>query len=273
MRILLTNDDGISAAGPAGARRALRELDGRRGRRDRPRLEPQCDRAQHHHPLAAEGRGGRVRRRRPRLRDRRHAGRLRALRRPRPARRSPGPDRLRDQPRRQPRRRHHLLRARSPRRSRGSCSGSRRSPSPSSRPAAAWATFGGRFDFTVAAAFTAALVARLTSVRCPRPPWSTSTARRRAARGRGHPARQADLRRRAEARRGDRRDGRKRYEIYGFAARPTRSEGHRPARGRRRADLDHPDPLRPHRPRRPRAPARAGALERDAGGRAVPPTA
>ena len=54
----------------------------------------------------------RLRRRRDRLRDRRHAGRLRALRRPRPDRRTPGPDRLRDQPRLQPRRRHHLLRDR-----------------------------------------------------------------------------------------------------------------------------------------------------------------
>ena len=44
-----------------------------------------------------------------RLRDRRHAGRLRPLRRPRPARRQARPDRLRDQPRLQPRRRRHLL--------------------------------------------------------------------------------------------------------------------------------------------------------------------
>ena len=63
---------------------------GDRGPRDRPRLEPQRHRAQHHHPLAADGRGGRLRRRLQRLRHRRHPGRLRPLRRPRPARaRSP----------------------------------------------------------------------------------------------------------------------------------------------------------------------------------------
>ena len=48
------------------------------------------------------------------------------------------PDRLRHQPRLQPRRRHHLLRARSRRRSRGSCSACRGSPSPSSRSRARW---------------------------------------------------------------------------------------------------------------------------------------
>ena len=50
-----------------------------------------------------------VRRRPPRLRDRRHAGRLRSLRRPRSARRASRPDRLGHQPRLQPRRRRHLL--------------------------------------------------------------------------------------------------------------------------------------------------------------------
>ena len=64
VRILLTNDDGISAPGLQAARRALREIDGVERRRDRARLEPQRHRAQHHHPLAADRRGGRVRRRR-----------------------------------------------------------------------------------------------------------------------------------------------------------------------------------------------------------------
>ena len=74
-----------------------------------PDTQPQRHRPQHHHPLAAERRGGRLRRRPQRLRHRRHPGRLRPLRRAGPARRPPRPDRLRDQPRRQPRRRHHLL--------------------------------------------------------------------------------------------------------------------------------------------------------------------
>ena len=55
-------------------------------------------------------RGGRLRRRHGRLRHRRHAGRLRALRRARAGRGLPGrADRLRHQPRLQPRRRHLLL--------------------------------------------------------------------------------------------------------------------------------------------------------------------
>ena len=74
--------------GPA-RRCAARCADRRdRGPRDRARLQPQRHRAQHHHPLAALGRGGRLRRRHARLRHRRHAGRLRPLRRPRPARAS-----------------------------------------------------------------------------------------------------------------------------------------------------------------------------------------
>ena len=68
------------------------------------------DRAVDHHPAADLGRGGRLRRRHGRLRDRRHAGRLRPLRAARPDRRLRGrPRRVRHQPRLQPRRRHHLL--------------------------------------------------------------------------------------------------------------------------------------------------------------------
>ena len=61
MRVLLTNDDGIGAKGLQALRRALVELPERRGQRDRARLQPQRDRAQHHDALAALGRGGRLR--------------------------------------------------------------------------------------------------------------------------------------------------------------------------------------------------------------------
>ena len=109
MRVLITNDDGIQATGLHALRDALRGIAGARGPRDRPGLEPQRDRAQHHDALAALGRGDPLRRRLERLRHRRNAGRLRPLRRARPARRAARADRLRDQPRLQPRRRHHLL--------------------------------------------------------------------------------------------------------------------------------------------------------------------
>ena len=179
MRLLLTNDDGIGAEGLHAARRALRELDGVEVARDRARLEPQRDRAQHHHPLAAHRRGGRVRRRRPRLRHRRHAGRLRPLRRPRPAGGPAGPDRLGDQPRRQPRRRHHLLGhgRRGVRGDRPRDPGGRRSRSSPRR--GRWTSATGRsFDFAVAAAFTRRPGRRcLPASRCPQGRWSTSTAR------------------------------------------------------------------------------------------------
>ena len=100
-------------------------------------IAPDGNRSRHrpldHDPPAALGRGGRLRRRQRRLRHRRHAGGLRALRHARAGRRLRArPRRLRDQPRLQPRRRHHLLRHRG-RRARGDrprrC---RRSPSRSS---------------------------------------------------------------------------------------------------------------------------------------------
>ena len=90
-------------------RRALLEVPGRRAGRDRSGLQPQRHRAQHHHPHAAVGRRDRAGGRHHGLRHRRHAGRLRALRRPRPDRVQARADRVRHQPRLQPRRRHHLL--------------------------------------------------------------------------------------------------------------------------------------------------------------------
>ena len=76
-----------------------------------PDAQPVGHRALDHHAAAAVGRGGAVRRRHGGLRHRRHAGRLRPPRLARADRRLHGrPDRLRHQPRLEPRRRHHLLR-------------------------------------------------------------------------------------------------------------------------------------------------------------------
>ena len=125
--------------GPAGAAPRAARGRRRRARRHRAGLQPLGDRPRDHHPAPAVGPGGRLRRRHRRLRDRRHAGRLRALRHARADRGLRGrPDRLRHQPRLQPRRRHHLLRHRR-RRARGRrARAARRSPSRSSRSRARW---------------------------------------------------------------------------------------------------------------------------------------
>ena len=236
-------------AGPAaGAARARR----RRRARDRPAHEPQRHRAEHHDPVADLGRGDRVRRRQHRLRDRGHPGRLRALRRSRPAGRSPGPDRLRRQPRLEPRRRHHLL-------------GHRRGGVRGHRPRTAG-------DRGVAAGRRRRHGLRGARVRLHglgehRPRGRPQADRRSAAdrhaaehqlpgrgaaRDRGRPARQAPLRRRAAAGRTRRgrpaalQDLRLRALLRGRA-------GHRPRRGRAREGGDHADPLRPHRSRGPGA--------------------
>ena len=65
---------------------------------------------------------------------------------------------------------------------------------------------------------------------------------------RGHAAGQADLPRRARARHEDAGDGRRRYWIYGDDPGYARGAGHRPRRGRGRADRGHAGPLRPDRP-------------------------
>ena len=179
-----------------------------------------------------------------------------------PARRPARPDRLRDQPRRQPRRRHHLLGHGRRGASRGSSSASRRSPSPSSPRAAAWATS--------AAASTSASPppsrpswsrrltgepmpeATLINVNCPAgEPKGIEVTKlgkriyndelKLVGEDDGRPPPLRDLRLEAGLR-GDR--------------------GHRPLRGRQRADLGHADPLRPHRPRRPRDACGAGASRR-----------
>ena len=79
MRVLLTNDDGIEAAGLQALRRALLRVPSVRAGRDRPRRQPLGDGALDHHPAAAVGAGGRLRGRDRRLRHRRDAGGLRRL--------------------------------------------------------------------------------------------------------------------------------------------------------------------------------------------------
>ena len=268
LRVLLTNDDGIEAEGLQALRRALLEVDGRRARGHRAGLQPLGHRALDHHPAAAVGRGGRLRRRHRRLRDRRHAGRLRALRRARADRRlHRRPDRLRHQPRLQPRRRHHLLghgrrraRGRHPRHP-------RRSRSPSSPTAR-------EMDFRLGDA----LRLRRAPPRSPRGWWRRSTTCRcpqgtllnvnvpgRRDRGRrGRAARQAHLPRRALA---GRRGVAAASSTASTATRPSTTTRTAPTSPRSRPGRDrgHAAALRPHRPPRdrdaaglrPRAAARA----------------
>ena len=144
LRVLLTNDDGIDAEGLQALRRALVALDDIQLAVDRAGRQPLGDGALDHVPAPAVGGRGAVRRRHRRLRLRRHAGRLRAAGRARPDRGLRArPDRLGHQPRRQPRRRHHLL-GHGRRRAGGrSCSASRGSPSRSSPTGARWTSGSG----------------------------------------------------------------------------------------------------------------------------------
>ena len=110
LRVLLTNDDGIEADGLQALRRALLEVDDV----ELAVIAPDANQSATARSITTRRplwvRGGRLRRRHRRLRHRRHAGRLRALRLARAGRRlHRRPDRLRHQPRLQPRRRHHLL--------------------------------------------------------------------------------------------------------------------------------------------------------------------
>ena len=94
----------------AGASPGAAGASGDRAGGDRARRQPLGDGAVDHDPAAAVGAGGRLRRRDRRIRDRRHAGRLRAAGAARPDRGvRGGTGRVRDQPRLEPRRRHHLL--------------------------------------------------------------------------------------------------------------------------------------------------------------------
>ena len=264
MRVLLTNDDGIGAEGLHALRRALGGARRRRDPRDRPGLQPQRHRAQHHHALAALGRGGRARRRR----------------RSRYATDGTPVDCVRFADLGLVGERPDLIVS-------GINHGSNLGDD---------ITYSG----TVAAALEGIVLgipaiaisqqstrrARWASCRAAgstsrsrrgsAPSWSRLLADeplpagdaaqrqlpgRRAAGDRGHAARQAPLQRRAAAgRRGRRRapplpDLRLRALVRGRA-------GHRPRRGRARADLDHAGALRPHRPRRPRPAARVGPRRR-----------
>ena len=110
MQVLLTNDDGIEAEGLQAIRRALLRCRASSSRSSRPTATARAVCARDHHAPPAVGRGGRLRRRHGRLRDRRHAGRLRAPGQARAGRGLRRRDRrLGHQPRLQPRRRHHLL--------------------------------------------------------------------------------------------------------------------------------------------------------------------
>ena len=184
---------------------------------------------------------------------RRHAGRLRALRRARADRRlHRRPDRLRHQPRLQPRRRHHLLRH-----GRGRARGRRaRHPRHRGLPAVAtrarWTSGSAtRFDFETAAAFTARLVggdrrrAAARRARC-----STSTCR--PARSTGvEVARLGKRIYRDQLSLVDEESGRKQYRIYGDAPDYER-RGRAPTwrRSPSGADRGHAAALRPHRPAR-----------------------
>ena len=267
LRVLLTNDDGIHADGLqalGGAGRAR----GRRAGRDRARRQHVGHRPLDHHAAAAVGDRGGVRRRHGRLLVRRHAGRLRAARHARPsAASSPtswwpasttAPTSATTSP----------TRARSPPRSRGSCSACR-AIAVSQQSLAREMDFrlGREFDFETAAAFTAQVVDRIDDVPLPdgtllninvpagdvptASRWrgsasgSTATRSSRSTATRRAPQALPDLRRRAglPRRGGDRPGGRRRRPDRGHAAalRP-----HRRARARRAARL------------RPRAAAGAG---------------
>ena len=176
-----------------------------------------------------------------------------------PGRGAARPDRLGDQPRRQPRRRHHLLGH-----GRGGVRGDRaRHPGGGGLPA----ILAARDGLRRAAASTSAVAAPFRGAS-----WCGALHRRadaggdadqrqlpgrRADGGRGDPARQAHLQRRAEAGRRGRRTG---AATRSTAASPRYEEieGTDLYGGRPGPDLGDADPLRPHRPRRPRDAARLG---------------
>ena len=198
-----------------------------------------------------------LRRRHERLRDRRHAGRLRSLRGARAGRVRAGADRLGHQPRRQPRRRHHLL-GHGRRGARGR--GARRSgdrglaaveEARDGLPPRARVRLRARSP-----SFTARLVARLDGAADARRDAAEhqlpGARRRRAARRRGDAARQADLPRQARAPGGGRRAAsvrRRRYRIYGDDPSYHHEEGTDFAAIHDGQDLRHAAPLRADRRR------------------------
>ena len=157
-------------------------------------------------------------------------------------------DRLGHQPRRQPGRRHHLLRAPSRRRWRASCSASRASPSRSSPRGARWTSGSGTCSTsTNAAAFTARVVDRLDDVPLPAGTLlNINVPRGRHRRCRGRAAGQAHLPGPARPDRGGRRRPPAVPRLRRLA-RPRRRARHRPRRGLRRPHRRHAAALRPHR--------------------------
>ena len=124
----------------------------------------------------------------------------------------------------------------------------------------------GRFDFGVAAALHApSWCARLMTEPMPEATLiNVNCPAGEPKRDRGDQARQAHLQRRAEAGRRERTGG-AHYEIYGWQPGYEEIEGTDLNAVAERTDLGHADPLRPHRPRRAGAAARLG-LRGDAGG-------
>ena len=166
MKVLLTNDDGIR---PSACTRCARRCSRCPGI-ELAVIAPDSNRSATARSIttraAALGRGGRVRRRHERLRDRRHAGGLRALRRARAGRVRARADRVRASTTAPTSATTSPTRARSPPRSRASCSGipaiavsqqadhgAARLP----RRRASWQ----REDFEQAAAFVARMVEEL----------------------------------------------------------------------------------------------------------------
>ena len=255
MRVLLTNDDGIEADGPAGAapRAAARPRDRARGHRAG--RQPLGDGALDHDAPAAVGRGGRLRRR--------HASATRPTARRSTACASPtlGLDRgLRG--RRSSSRASTTAptsattsrtRARSRRRSRASCSACRRSPSRSSPRRARWTSASADALRLRRRRRASSRASSRSSTTCRCPPGTLlniNVPAGDAERRRGHAAGQAHLPRRAQAR-PTRSDGRA-PALLDLRRRPRlpRRAGHRPRGRRRRAHRRHAAALRPHRRRR-----------------------
>ena len=179
-------------------------------------------------------------------------GGLRALRRARAGRVRAGADRLGHQPRRQPRRRHHLLGHRG-RRARGHRARHARDRGvPAVRRAANWTSaLGGQYDFEQAAAFVARMVDELGRRADAEGHPAERELPGRRGRGRARlPARQAHLPRPDGAHRGGGRpaplpDLRRRAGLP--ARRTARTSPRSPT-----ADRGHAAPLRPDRPGRHR---------------------
>ena len=270
MKVLLTNDDGIEAEGLQALRRALLE---RRRTSSSAVIAPDGNRsaigAHDHDAPAAVGRGGRLRRRHRRLRDRRHAGRLRALRQARADRGLRGrPRRLRHQPRRPTSATTSPTRAPSPPRSRAivlGLPGDRRLPAVGRR--ARWTSASGAaFDFDGRRA-SSPRASSTSSTTCRCPTGTLLNINVPAGEPDGVEVTRLGKRIYRDELKLDAEDegGRRRYWIYGADPGFHDEAGHRPRRRRRGPHRGHAAALRPHRRRghrragrvRPRAAARA----------------